>query len=315
MKPLRVRLAAYDWIVINSSAGKDSQAMLDHVVKLAEAQGVKDRVVVVHCDLGEEEWKGTKELAEEQARHYGVRFEVVKRKQGGILQHVLDRHETLVKQGKNSPPWPDSGNRWCTSDHKRGQVSTLFTKLTQETVKKGVPPWPSNTNRWCTSHHKQNQVSRLMTQLAGESRAARGKGHRVRILNCMGMRSGESCARSKLLPFKLDARNTNGRRIVHIWLPLFSWTVEDVWARIREAGTKHHYAYDLGMPRLSCCFCIFAPKAALMLAGKHNPELLGRYCEVEHKTGFTFRKELPLVEIRSALARGEEPGEIKTWEM
>lgn len=30
---------------------------------------------------------------------------------------------------------------------------------------------------------------------------------------------------------------------------------------------------DLGMPRLSCCFCIFSPRSALLLAGKHNPGL------------------------------------------
>jgi predicted phosphoadenosine phosphosulfate sulfurtransferase len=33
-------LTSYDWLVINSSAGKDSQAMLDFVVSLADEQGV-----------------------------------------------------------------------------------------------------------------------------------------------------------------------------------------------------------------------------------------------------------------------------------
>ena len=254
--------------------------MLDLVCKEADARGLLGRVVAVHADLAEEEWPGTRELAEEQAAHYGVRFEVVKRKQGGILQHVLDRHRTLQAKGKaDSPPWPDNGNRFCTGDHKRGQVSTLLTRL------------------------------------AGETRGVKGAGYRVRILNCMGMRAGESCARQKLRPFALDRRNTNGRRVVHVWLPLHAWAVDQVWERVRHAGTRHHYAYDLGMPRLSCCFCIFSPKAALMLAGRHNPELLDRYCEVEQKTGFRFRQELALVDVRDALRRGEEPGPIKTWEM
>jgi 3'-phosphoadenosine 5'-phosphosulfate sulfotransferase (PAPS reductase)/FAD synthetase len=105
----------------------------------------------------------------------------------------------------------------------------------------------------------------------------------------MGMRSGESCARSKLKPFKLDRPNTNGRRVVHVWLPIHGWTQEQVWERIRASGVPHHYAYDLGMPRLSCCFCIYAPKNALMLAGQHNRELLDRYVEVEDRVGFTFQ--------------------------
>jgi 3'-phosphoadenosine 5'-phosphosulfate sulfotransferase (PAPS reductase)/FAD synthetase len=114
-------LSSYDILLVNSSAGKDSQAMLTHIVKMAREQGVADRIVVVHCDLGRVEWKGTRELAEEQAKHYGCRFEVVSRKQGDLLTHVEERGM-----------WPSSAARYCTSDHKRGQVYTLLTKLTTE---------------------------------------------------------------------------------------------------------------------------------------------------------------------------------------
>ncbi len=75
------RLCDYDCLVVNSSAGKDSQAMLDMVAQQAKAEEVLDRLVVVHADLGRVEWPGTRELAERQARHYGVRFEVVTRQQ------------------------------------------------------------------------------------------------------------------------------------------------------------------------------------------------------------------------------------------
>lgn len=291
---MRIRLLDYDWIVINTSAGKDSQAMCDKLCKIANALGILDRVVFVHCDLCEEEWPETKELAEVHAKHYGVRFEVVKRKQGSILAHVLDRHAKQKAKGQDAPPWPSNGQRWCTSDHKRGQVSTLFTKL------------------------------------ADETRRVKGKRYKTRILNCMGMRADESVARSKLLPFKLDRNNSgsvkklkNGtkkfvfssRRIVHIWLPIFDWSVGQVWDRVKGSGVPWHYAYDLGMPRLSCCFCIYAPRNALMLAGKHNRELLDRYCEVEEKVGYSFQHKLSLREVRDALDRGEEPGPIKTWEM
>ena len=276
---MKVNLHWYDHIVVNTSAGKDSQAMLDVVARRAEGLGLLDRVVAVHADLGEEEWEGTRELAEEQARHYGVRFEVVRRRQGGILDHVLDRHAKLQADGREGvAPWPSSGQRWCSSDHKRGQVATLLTRL------------------------------------ADETRRERGTGRPVRILNCMGLRAAESCAREKLKPFKLDNGMSNGRRTVHTWLPLHDWTVEDVWGRIAQAGTRPHRAYALGMPRLSCVFCIFSPRNALLLAGKHNRDLLDKYVAVEEKTGFAFRKELPLVEIRAALDRGEEPGEITTWE-
>ena len=97
-------LKSYDTILVNSSAGKDSQAMLDMIVELAKEAGCLDKVVVVHCDLGRVEWEGTAELAEEQAKHYGLRFEKVSRPQGDLLTHVETR-------GK----WPSSAARFCTS--------------------------------------------------------------------------------------------------------------------------------------------------------------------------------------------------------
>lgn len=69
------------------------------------------------------------------------------------------------------------------------------------------------------------------------------------------------------------------------------------------------------MPRLSCCFCIFAPRVALLLAGKHNSELLAEYVRVEREIGHSFRLELPLAEVQRALEEGEEPGSIQSWTM
>ncbi|MEU3497561.1 hypothetical protein ABZ747_29225 [Kitasatospora cineracea] len=70
--PKRHGPKGYDWIVVASSGGKDSQAMLDEVVRSTDAAGVpRERIVVVHNDLdvtdsGESiEWPGTMELARE----------------------------------------------------------------------------------------------------------------------------------------------------------------------------------------------------------------------------------------------------------
>jgi predicted phosphoadenosine phosphosulfate sulfurtransferase len=46
------RLRGYDCLVVNFSAGKDNQAMLDVVAPQAKAEGVLERLVVVHTDLG-----------------------------------------------------------------------------------------------------------------------------------------------------------------------------------------------------------------------------------------------------------------------
>lgn len=50
-----------------------------------------DRLVAVHCDLGRVEWQGTRELGEAQAKHYGIRFQVVKKNGGDLLEHIEKR--------------------------------------------------------------------------------------------------------------------------------------------------------------------------------------------------------------------------------
>jgi hypothetical protein len=45
------------------------------------------------------------------------------------------------------------------------------------------------------------------------------------------------------------------------------------------------------MTRLSCRFCIFAPKSQLMLSAKLNPALFQEYVDLEKKIGHKFRKE------------------------
>ncbi len=261
-------LSSYHWIVLSSSAGKDSQAMLDVVVEQADRVGVpRDRLVVAHADLGRVEWPGTRALAEEQSRHYGLAFVAVRRRQGDLLDHIAQRGM-----------FPSPRARFCTSDHKRGPVHTIFTRLVRQSF-------------------------------------AAGHASPVRILNCLGLRAQESPARAKRKPFSRDERASNGKRTVDVWLPLHNWPVGRVWQRIRASGVRHHPAYDLGMPRLSCCFCIFSPRSALLLAGKHNPELLAQYVAIERRIGHAFRLELPLADVQAALTRGEEPGPVADWAM
>jgi len=243
-------LASYDVILVNSSAGKDSQAMLTHVVELADAASVeRARIVAVHADLGRVEWQGTRELAERQAAAYGLRFEVVRRERGDLLNQI----------------------------EARGM-------------------FPSSTARYCTSDQKTSQVAKLMTRLAAEHRTAGHVGP-IRILNCLGIRADESPARAKKTAFGPDVAATNGRRTVDRWLPIFDWTTEQVWATIRRSGLPHHPAYDAGMPRLSCVFCVLAGQKELVLAARLNPELAIEYVAVEARIGHRFRNDLSMKQI------------------
>ncbi len=239
-------LLSYDVILVSTSAGKDSLAMLDLVAERCTELGILDRLVAVHADLGRVEWQGTRELAERQASKYGIRFEVISRPQGDLLTQVEERGM-----------WPSSSARYCTSDHKRGQIQKVITKLSREL------------------------------------------GRPSRILNVIGLRAQESDARAEKIPFEHNARASSSKRHVDNWLPILSWTVDQVWDRIRSRGLEYHYAYDLGMERLSCVFCVLAPAAQLQMAAKHNPELLEQYLEVERKIGHDFQNGRSLAETTS----------------
>lgn len=232
-------LALFDLIVVNTSAGKDSQAMMDYVVEQARTAGVLDRVVAAHADLGRVEWAGTPELAAEHAAHYGLRFHRVSRPQGDLLDHIEQRGM-----------FPSSTTRYCTSDHKRGQIRKVITAEV----------------------------------------AALGLDRPARVLNCMGLRREESPARAKKVGFRYDAPASGKGTVRQVWewLPVLEWSTAEVWERIAQAGTRPHPAYAAGMPRLSCCFCVLAGRSSLVLAAKLNPELADEYVRVEVKIGHRF---------------------------
>lgn len=117
--------ATYDLIVVSSSGGKDSAVVLDRTVKLAEAAGVRDRIHVVHAELGDVEWPGVPELAARHAARYGLPFHTV--------AHDLSLIELIERRGR----WPSSSARYCTSDAKRGPIRKLLTALVRDLRESG----------------------------------------------------------------------------------------------------------------------------------------------------------------------------------
>ena len=132
---------------------------------------------------------------------------------------------------------------------------------------------------------------------------------------CLGLRAEESPARSKKVTFQHDTGASNGKRSVDTWLPIHAWTTQQVWDRIRATGVPHHKAYDLGMPRLSCVFCVLASKDALLLAGEHNPDLLETYVRLEKSINHTLQHKYSATQLQADLAAGvrANPLKIATW--
>ncbi|WP_331726419.1 phosphoadenosine phosphosulfate reductase family protein [Streptomyces sp. NBC_00470] len=276
-----------DWILLNSSGGKDSQAMASHICHLADRLGLLHRVVVVHADLGDVEWGGTRALAEDQARRLGVRFEVVHAEGGDLLARTVARFFKLKAKAE---------------DEARAEGL-------DPAAAKVAPAWPSSSARWCTSDLKRGPIRKLMTRLVDE---LGGLGRPVRILNCMGQRAAESAPRAKLQPVEIDRPASNGKRHVTTWRPIHGWTDVEVWKEIACSGLPYHEAYDWGMSRLSCSFCVLGCEADVVLAARLRPTKAAEYVAVEKQVGADFKHGLSMGQIVArAQALEAEHGELQ----
>lgn len=169
--------------------------------------------------------------------------------------------------------------------------------------------WPSSNQRYCTSDFKRGPGGRVITKLAPGREESK-------VLYIFGFRAEESPARSKRKQLSLNNNfTTKSGREVWDYLPVHHWSADKVWATIREFDIPYHWAYDLGMPRLSCCFCIFSPFDALVIAGRENPALLDRYVEVERKIGHTFKDGFAIEEVKKAIEQGYHPEKAEDWVM
>ncbi|MFC9816562.1 phosphoadenosine phosphosulfate reductase family protein [Streptomyces virginiae] len=266
-----------DWVLLNSSGGKDSQAMKSHVVSLAAAAGALHKIVVVHADLSNIEWENTASLARQQTFMLNVpRFEVVQA-QGDLLARVAARYAKLkakaLAEGKPvAPAWPSASARWCTSDLKRGPIRRLMTRLTDE----------------------------------------RSLRRPVRILNCLGQRAAESPHRQKLAPVEIDRPASNGKRHITTWRPIHHWSDRAVWLEIARSGLPYHEAYDWGMSRLSCSFCVLGCESDLVIAARRRPDKAAEYAAMEIAVERDFKASLSMreiiaraaaLEVKSSLAR------------
>lgn len=99
--------------VANHSGGKDSQAMLIRLLEIVP----RDRLIVVHAALGEVEWPGALEHAQQQADAAGLPFIVAR-----AAKSFFDMVERRFKVRPQSPSFPSAANRQCTSDLKRGPI-------------------------------------------------------------------------------------------------------------------------------------------------------------------------------------------------
>ena len=202
----------------------------------------RSQLLVVHASLGDVEWPGALEHAQEGASRDGIPFVVAKAGKG-----LLDMVERRFADRPEVPSWPSAANRQCTSDLKRDPIAKA---IRAELKARGI----------------------------------------CQVVNCLGIRADESSGRARREPLTRVERNWRAGRQWWEWLPIHTWTRDQVFNAIADAGEQPHPAYASGNERLSCMFCIMGSKSDLRNAARQNPSLLSRYIELEERTGYTMHQ-------------------------
>jgi 3'-phosphoadenosine 5'-phosphosulfate sulfotransferase (PAPS reductase)/FAD synthetase len=303
-----VELSVYDIIVVSTSGGIDSQGAMDEAYRDCEKQGMCDRLVAVHADLGRFEWDGNVELVKQQCEWYDIPLHVCSRPQGDLLDHVVAKHNANLANTE------DTVEVDVVVDGVKTGEKMVLTYAEAAATGYRCPWFGIGNTQYCTGEHKTGQIKKVYTKLMHEWRERTGLTRPCRLLEILGLRADES-GRRKQMPAFAERINKSTKTTLHVdqWLPIHHWTKDEAWTRaeLNEVPTAHSYhlnGYRDGMPRHSCIFCIYPASTcsgkgrdAILLAARHNPELLDEYCAVEAYTGYSFTPQTSLIEIRKQI--------------
>jgi len=262
-------LTEYDLAIVSFSGGKDSLAMLLHMLELGVP---REKLQTCHQhvdgDPGVEtngfmDWPCTGRAV---AKALGVRI-CFQWKHGGFEREML-------RQNSHTAPvsYERQDGSIGTSGGQRGKESTRL-KFPQVSADLSV--------RYCSAYLK---IDVAAMALAGDPALKHS-----RILFLSGERRDESAARSKYAEFEKHRCSNKSRRVDH-WRPVIDWTEEEVWDIIRRWRIVPHPAYRVGFPRVSCMTCIFGMPDQWASVRQIAPGRFARIAEYERRFGITIKK-------------------------
>lgn len=144
--------------------------------------------------------------------------------------------------------------------------------------------WPSPSNRQCTSDLKRGPIYKFIRH----TMKARGAALAV---NCTGMRAEESAARSKKTEWAANPALSKAGREVYEWMPIHTWSTDQVFDRIYAAGQVPFHAYGKRgekNQRLSCVFCIMGSVNDHQNGATHRPDLYAEVVRMEQEMDHTM---------------------------
>lgn len=151
--------------------------------------------------------------------------------------------------------------------------------------------FPGRTRRFCTEHLKVEPLKKYLN-----GRVDGGED----IANAVGIRRGESVARSKMSEWEWSKGFD-----CEVWRPLIEWSEQDVIDIHQRHGLAPNPLYLRGARRVGCWPCINSSKVEIRLLAEIDPERVALLRELE----------ADMDEQASArfADRGDERRELRTW--
>lgn len=289
-------------LVVNTSGGKDSDAMLTEIWSWVHRHHISsDRIYVITADLERNEWSFTLPHIQRFTQSLtGKQVLVVRRPQGDVLQMWEDRYHRLQEQGRTTTPfWSSASQRYCTSGAKRAQIDKAIIQLFPEDY----------TVINCIGLRAEESLRR---------------------------------SRAKPLTYKKRSPTAPTRnRHVYNWLPIHGWSLRDVWQTLgwtleeltllqedvrkrvtpgdyqalmsvcQEWGYHWNPAYALGNTRQSCSLCVMASQSDLQNGIRWNPDHFRDISKLERRTGFSFQSNQWLSDLGRDYLTDREIAELR----
>jgi DNA sulfur modification protein DndC len=106
--PIPFEVSNAQKIFVSHSGGKDSQALLAYLVRL----GLKDKLVIVHADLGEMEWEPMHRWIEQNSF--------------GLPVHVVQAEEDFFQLCRRTGRFPSGMQQYCTDNLKTKPITKFI---------------------------------------------------------------------------------------------------------------------------------------------------------------------------------------------
>lgn len=268
-------------LLIQNSAGKDSQAMAYLLHRQAVARSWRCRILHMHCDLGRMEWHETHGHCRQIVTELGSDLVTVSHARFDLLGGIEDR----MARRADAPPFPSSAARYCTAGWKRDPAS-----------------------RWIRNHIGPGEACVVAMGLRAEESSARAR------KPVWQTRTGADA------PTK-NRRVIDWHPILHltesnVWSTLGyspdqlaavrsrvrAWRAEglagaELMQRVQGMGFRAHPAYALGNSRLSCAMCVLACRQDLVNGMEFRPDTAAALMDIERRSGFSFKQGQSLTSI------------------